>query len=62
MRWEWIFLRSLIDWQWVSSKERWGWAEIKLEIEVDGGLEEQKHGGIYIWTTSDALLLMDDSV
>lgn len=42
----WICLRSVIVWQVVSSIERNGWSEINFEIEVEGGLKEQKHGGI----------------
>lgn len=36
-------------WQVVSSIERKGWSEINFEIEVEGGLKEQKHGGIRLW-------------
>lgn len=49
MRCAWICLRSLIVWQVVSSIERKGWSEINFEIEVEGGLKEQKHGGIRLW-------------
>lgn len=48
-RWAWIFLRSVIVRQVVSSRERCGWFEIKVEIEAEGGLKEQKHAGIRLF-------------
>lgn len=38
--------------QLVSSIERYGWSEINFEIEVEGGLKEQKHGGIRLSLSS----------
>lgn len=35
-------------WHLVSSIERYGWFEINFEIEVEGGLKEQKHACINI--------------
>lgn len=57
MSWAWIFLRSLVVWQFVSSIERNGWSEINFEIEVEGGLKEQKHGGIRVYICSSLLLI-----